>query len=138
MSQSTLPFAEEKVALMLRLREAGVTSPEFLNMVEGVPHEHFVPVRYFDQAWRSQRLPIACGQSMLQPDLTARLVAELNISAHHTVLEIGTGSGYQTALLARCAKKVFSVDRYNTLVEEAGDRLDRIGNKCHLDQGRRS
>lgn len=127
MSNQGRPFPEAIVALMLRLREIGIVEPEFLKLIESVPHEQFVPVRYYDHAWKPQAFPIACGQSMLSPDTTIRLVAALNVSASHSVLEIGTGSGYQTALLARMAKKVFSVDRYQSLIDAAKNRLDSMG-----------
>ena len=126
MSATGQSFPEAIVALMLRLREFGIAAPELLKMVESVPHEHFVPVRYFDHAWKPQSFPLACGQTMLSPDTTIRLVEALELSSSHSVLEIGTGSGYQTAILARMAKKVLSVDRYQSLLDEAKDRLDRL------------
>ena len=118
---------EAIVALLLRLREFGIVDTEFLRMVESVPHEQFVPVQHFDQAWKDQALPMACGQTMLSLDVTIRLVDALKLEASHAVLEVGTGSGYQTALLARQAKKIYSVDRYRSLIHEAKDRLGRLG-----------
>ena len=127
MSNSSHSFPEAIVALFLRLREFGIVDPDFLRMVESVPHEQFVPVQHFDLAWKDQALPIDRGQTMLSPDITIRLVDALKVESHHAVLEIGTGSGYQTALLARQAKKVYSVDRYRGLIREARDRLERLG-----------
>ena len=127
MSNASHSFPEAIVALFLRLREFGIVDPDFLRMVESVPHEQFVPVQHFDQAWKDQALPIDRGQTMLSPDITIRLVDALKVESHHAVLEIGTGSGYQTALLARQAKKVYSVDRYRGLIREARDRLERLG-----------
>ena len=127
MSNPGHTFPEAIVALFLRLRESGIVDPEFLRLVESVPHEQFVPVHYFDQAWKDQKMPLACGQTMLSPEVTIRLVDALKVDANHAVLEVGTGSGYQTALLARQAKKVYSVDRYRSLILEAGDRLARLG-----------
>ncbi|MEP1207985.1 MAG: protein-L-isoaspartate(D-aspartate) O-methyltransferase [Rhizobiaceae bacterium] len=120
-------FPEAIVALMLRLRELGIVAPEFLKLIESVRHEQFVPVQYFDQAWKPQTFPLPCGQTMLSPDTSIRLVDALNVEPSHSVLEIGTGSGYQTALLARLAKKVFSIDRYQSLLDDAKERLDRLG-----------
>jgi protein-L-isoaspartate(D-aspartate) O-methyltransferase len=127
MSNPGHTFPEAIVALFLRLREFGIVDPDFLRMVESVPHEQFVPVQHFDQAWKDQVLPIDRGQTMLSPDVTIRLVEALKVETSHAVLEIGTGSGYQTALLARQAKKVYSVDRYRGLIHEARDRLERLG-----------
>lgn len=127
MNNASHSFPEAIVALFLRLREFGIVDPDFMRLVESVPHEQFVPVQYFDQAWKDQTLPIDRGQIMLSPDITIRLVDALKVEPHHAVLEIGTGSGYQTGLLARLAKKVYSVDRYSGLIREARDRLERLG-----------
>ena len=127
MSGTSQSFSEAIVALMLRLREFGIAAPELLKIVESVPHEQFVPVRYYDHAWKQQSFPLPCGQTMLAPDTTIRLIEALDLSQSHSVLEIGTGSGYQTAILGRMAKKVLSVDRYQSLLDAAKDRLDRLG-----------
>ena len=127
MSSQGHSFAEAIVALMLRMREFAIVDPDFLKIVESVPHDQFVPVRYYDQAWKPQAMPLPCGQTMLSPDTTIRMVDALNVAPSHSVLEIGTGSGYQTALLARLAKKVFSVDRYQSLIDASKDRLERLG-----------
>jgi len=127
MAQQPESLPEGIVGLMLRLRGIGIVDPQFLKIVESVPHEQFVPVQFFDKAWRPHSLPIACGQTMLSPDATIRMVEALGVADSHTVLEIGTGTGYQTALLARMAKKVHSVDRYKTLIDAAGERLQRVG-----------
>ncbi|MGI9366682.1 MAG: protein-L-isoaspartate(D-aspartate) O-methyltransferase [Rhizobiaceae bacterium] len=121
------PFPEAIVALMLRLREFGIVDPQYLKIVESVPHEQFVPVQHFEQAWKPQVLPIACGQTMVPIDATVRMVDALNLDQNHAVLEIGTGTGFQTALLAKLARKVYSVDRYQSLLDDAKERLDRLG-----------
>ena len=127
MSNASHSFPEAIVALFLRLREFGIDDHDFLRMVESVPHEQFVPVQHFEQAWKNQSLPIDCGQTMMSPDITIRLVDALKVESHHAVLEIGTGTGYLTALLARQAKKVYSVDRYRGLIRAARDRLEHLG-----------
>ncbi len=119
--------AEGVVGLMLRLRGYGVMDPRLMKAIEAVPHYQFVPVEYFDKAYRPRSMPIACGQTMLSPDQTARMIAELDPKPEHAVLEIGTGSGYQTALLAILSKKVHSIDRYQTLIDQAQDRMNRLG-----------
>ena len=121
------PFPEAIVALMLRMREIGIVDSKFLKIVESVPHEQFVPVQHFDQAWKPQALPMACGQTLVPIDTTVRMVDALKLDQSHSVLEIGTGTGYQTALLSKLAKKVYSVDRYQSLLDDARERLDRLG-----------
>lgn len=116
----------EFVGLLLRLRAAGIMDPEFCKVVESVPRDHFVPIRHHPNAWSEEWLPIECGQSMPPPDLTIKMVHWLNVEPRHAVLEIGTGSGYQTALLARLARKVRTIERYATLLEAAGARLKRL------------
>lgn len=124
------------MGLLLRLRTLGITDPEFLKQVEAVRHDLFVPVEHFLQAWEPHSLPIACGQTMPSPDLTARIVHALDVQPGHTVQEIGTGSGFQTAILAQRAKKVRTVDRYKTLLESARKALGRLGlNNVTFHQG---
>ena len=120
------PNPEGIVGLMLRLRGQGIIDPRLLKAIEANPHNQFVPVEYIEKAWRPRTMPIACGQTMHSPDITARMVAALNPQEHHAVLEIGTGSGYQTALIATLAKKVHSIDRYQSLIEGAQTRLQRL------------
>lgn len=115
------------VGLLLRLREAGVSDTEFLKAVEGVPRDRFVPAEFSHLTWADESIPIACGQTMYAPDLVVRLVHALDVQPRHAVLEIGTGSGYQTALLARFARKVHSVDRYSTLMQSARKRIAALG-----------
>ncbi len=126
MADRSNSFSEAIVATMLRLREIGIAEPGFLKAVESVPHELFVPAQYFTEAWKSRIFPLACGQTMPRLETTLRLVSALNVHADHSVLEIGTGSGYQTALLARLAKHVNSVERYRSLRDAAKDRLERL------------
>lgn len=118
---------EHLVSLLLRLRGYGLDDARLFKAVEAAPHDHFVPVSLFEKAWRDSALPIACGQTMPAPDLTARLVAALGPRENHSVLEIGTGSGYQTALLAQLAKKVVTFDRYKSLLNAAQQRHKSLG-----------
>jgi len=121
--------AEGLVGLLLRLRGHGISDPKLLECVEATPHQNFVPVEYFDKAWSDCSLPIACGQTMPSPDLSIRLVAALMVEPTHAVLELGTGSGYQTALLSRLAKKVQTVDRYQSLLNNASQKLALLDRK---------
>lgn len=119
--------ADGLAGLFLRLRAAGIANAEFLKVVESIPHERFVPSIYFGQAWGEHSLPIACGQTMPPAELAVRMVHELGMDQHNTVLEIGTGSGFQTALISRLCRKVVSIDRYTTLISEAEKRLIALG-----------
>lgn len=127
MTESTELNPEGVVGLMLRLRGFGITDPQWLSLIEQVPHDHFVPVQYFEHSWCDCSLPIACGQTMHPPDIAIRMVHALNLEPGNNVLEIGTGSGYITALLSKMANKVHSIDRYKTLIEGAKIRLQKLG-----------
>jgi protein-L-isoaspartate(D-aspartate) O-methyltransferase len=119
--------AEEKAAFLLRLRSSGIRDLELLRALEKVPREMFVPHRLVDLARRDLALPIGCGQTLSEPSLIARMIAALEISRRHRVLEIGTGSGYATAILAEIAEQVLSVERFQTLAIAARLRLQRLG-----------
>ena len=124
---STLPEnAESVMGLLLRLREFGITDQEFLQRVESVPHDIFVPREFYAEAWKNTQLPIPCGQTQTSPDLLIRILSALELTNGHTVLEIGTGSGYLTALLARFSRKVRSIDRYGTLIDRASKKLAQL------------
>jgi len=116
-----------RMAFVLGLRERGVGGIGVLRALETVPREKFVPRRYADLAWRDIALPIACGQIMPHPFALARLMEELAIEPSHRVLEIGSGSGYSAAVLARQCASVISYERYRSLVVEARARLDTLG-----------
>lgn len=126
MSDALQTSSEDLVGMMLRLRGHGVSDATLLKAVEAIPHQNFVPVEYFEKAWRPRTMPIVCGQIMHAPDVTIRMIEALRVGPAHTVLEIGTGSGYQTAILAKLAKKVHSIDRYKTLIKEATERLQQL------------
>ncbi len=118
--------AQATMQFLLGLRGRGIRNVEVLRALETVPRELFVPHRLVDLAWRDIGLPIACGQSMPDPFLVARMCEALGVAARHRVLEIGSGSGYVTAILARMAQEVVSFERFQTLAVEAGERLARL------------
>ncbi|MEL7272478.1 MAG: protein-L-isoaspartate(D-aspartate) O-methyltransferase [Pseudomonadota bacterium] len=118
---------ENLVSLLLRLRGHGLDDAALFSAIEKAPHDQFVPVMHYERAWQDGALPIACGQTMPSPDLTARMVSALGARDGHTVLEIGTGSGYQTALLAQFAKKVVTLDRFQTMLSHARQRHEALG-----------
>jgi protein-L-isoaspartate(D-aspartate) O-methyltransferase len=119
--------AEEKAAFLLRLRASGIRDLDLLRALEKVPREIFVPHRLVDLARRDLALPIGCGQTLSEPSLIARMVEALALARNQRVLEIGTGSGYSTAVLAEIVEEVVSIERFQTLAIAARLRLQRLG-----------
>jgi protein-L-isoaspartate(D-aspartate) O-methyltransferase len=113
-------------ALCLRLRGRGISSSDLLNAVEQTPRHLFVPAEHVAQAWSSRTIPIECGALMEGVDLAVELVDALKLKPSHRVLEIGTGSGFTAAVMARLAERVLTVDRYKTLVHFAQERMDKL------------
>jgi protein-L-isoaspartate(D-aspartate) O-methyltransferase len=126
-SEPSLAAIENRGALLLKLRIQGIRNTDVLRAIETVPREAFVPHQLADLAQRDLPLPIACGQTMSEPSLVARMLEALDIRRDHRVLEIGTGSGYVTAILASLASKVLSIDRFHTLAASAQTRLEQLG-----------
>jgi protein-L-isoaspartate(D-aspartate) O-methyltransferase len=120
---------QEKMMFQLTLRRRGISDRAVLRAMEEVPREDFVETEARDDAYRDSALPIACGQTISQPFVVAYMTEQLKLEKHHRVLEIGTGSGYQAAILSKLAGQVLTVERYRTLAEEARARLERLG--CH-------
>ena len=106
------------------VRAAGVTDARVLEAVGSVPRAAFVPAGQLDRAYRDEPIPIPHGQVTTQPSLVARMLEELVLEGGERVLEVGTGYGYQTALLARLAGEVVSVERFPELAAAARDNLD--------------
>ena len=122
--------SDERVSRMeflLALRRRGITSAAVLRAMDEVPREYFVPPEHAEAAYGDFALPIACGQTISQPYLVAYMSEQLAVEPHHRVIEIGTGSGYQAAVLSRLARAVVSVERYRTLAEAARARLQTLG-----------
>ena len=113
--------------LILALRSQGVTDNKVLHAIEKTPREMFTPDLFKERAWEDSALPIACGQTISQPFIVGLMTQALTIEPRSRVLEIGTGSGYQTAILARIARLVYSVERYRTLLKEAEGRFKALG-----------
>lgn len=112
-----------KARLILNLRTNGVTEPQVLAALERTPRDLFVPNLFQERAWEDSALPIACGQTISQPLIVGLMTQALALEPRARVLEIGTGSGYQTAVLSRLARLVYTVERYRTLLREAETRL---------------
>ena len=101
------------------LRSKGVTDTRVLNAMERVDRAAFVKGLFAERAYEDMPLPISCGQTISQPSIVGIMTQALNVQPRHKVLEIGTGSGYQAAILAQLARRVYTVDRYKRLVAEA-------------------
>jgi protein-L-isoaspartate(D-aspartate) O-methyltransferase len=112
---------------LLTLRRRGIGDQAVLRALDEVPRERFVEGDFTDIAYTDQALPIACGQTISQPYVVAYMTEQLVLRPHHRVLEVGTGSGYQAAVLSRLAREVVSVERYRTLTEQARGRLQALG-----------
>ena len=116
-----------RMQFLLALRKRGISDPAVLRAMDEVPREHFVESSFLDNAYADQALPIACGQTISQPYVVAYMTEQLRVQPEHRVLEVGTGSGYQAAILSRLARDVVSVERYRTLAEIARGRLTTLG-----------
>jgi protein-L-isoaspartate(D-aspartate) O-methyltransferase len=115
--------AQRRAELLLALRQRGMRDLALLRAIESVPREAFLPPELREEAYGDHALPIDCGQTISQPSLVALMTEQLRLTDRDKVLEIGTGSGYQTAILARLVRRVYSIDRYRTLVAAAEKRL---------------
>ncbi len=113
---------EKQAALLMALRGQGITDTAVLNAIEAVPREFFIPTALRQHAYDDVSLPIALGQSISQPIVVARMTAALALTGKERVLEIGTGSGYQAAILSHLCRRVYTIERLRPLLVEA-DRL---------------
>jgi protein-L-isoaspartate(D-aspartate) O-methyltransferase len=115
-----------RIRLIMQLRQDGVTDTRVLSAVERTPRELFVPATFRHQAYENVALPIGEGQTISQPTVVALMTQALAIEPRMKVLEIGTGSGYQAAILARLARRVYTVERQRELLLEAQTRFDAL------------
>ncbi len=113
----------DTVQLIMALRSSGVTDHGVLATIETTPRDLFVTPEFVDQAWEDRALPIACGQTISQPMVVGCMTEALCLTGREKVLEIGTGSGYQCAILSKLARRVYTIERYRTLLEEAKRRF---------------
>ena len=118
---------ERAARLILGLRRQGVTDPRVLQAMESIDRSVFVHPQFLDQAWEDSALPIDCAQTISQPYIVGLMTQALDVQPRHRVLEIGTGSGYQAAILSKLARFVYSVERYRGLMLEAEARLKKLG-----------
>jgi protein-L-isoaspartate(D-aspartate) O-methyltransferase len=117
----------ERMEFQLGLRQRGISDQAVLRAMDEVPREHFVTAELTDSAYADRALPIACGQTISQPYVVAYMTEQLDVEPQHCVLEVGTGSGYQAAILSRLVREVVSVERYRTLADTARERLKTLG-----------
>jgi len=117
----------EKMMFQLTLRRRGISDQAVLRAMEEIPRDIFVRVADRADAYRDSALGIACGQTISQPFVVAYMTEQLQLQKHHRVLEIGTGSGYQAAILSRLCRQVLTIERYRTLADSARARLKQLG-----------
>ena len=123
---------------LLALRRRGISDQRCCKAMDEVPRGRFVEPDFADRAYADQALPIECGQTISQPYVVAYMTEQLALRPHHRVLEVGTGSGYQAAVLSRLAREVVTIERYRTLAEEARARACRARlRQCRGDRRRR-
>lgn len=116
--------------------DRGIKSPRLLDAFRSVPRELFVPADFKEQTFADRPSPIGFGQTISQPYMVALMTDRLDVQSHHRVLDIGTGSGYQTAILARLASDVYSIERVKPLLDEAFERLMSLpARNVHLRHG---
>jgi protein-L-isoaspartate(D-aspartate) O-methyltransferase len=118
---------DDRMEFLLTLRRRGIADQAVLRAMDEVPRERFVDAGFLRSAYADQALPIACGQTISQPYVVAYMTEHLAMQPHHRVLEVGTGSGYQAAVLSRLAREVVTVERYRTLADQAQERLRSLG-----------
>ncbi len=115
------------IRLLMELRGRGIAAQDVLSAIERVPRDHFVAENFLRHAFDDTALPIECGQTISQPYVVALMTEQLDVSHRHRVLEIGTGSGYQTAVLSKLCRMVYSVERFRTLSQDAQVRFANLG-----------
>lgn len=121
------PAAEQEEMLRLQVIERGLTSPRLLDALRKVPRAAFFPPNFTDNMYADRPHPIGHGQTISQPYMVALMTDRLELQPHHRVLEIGTGSGYHTAVLAQLSREVYSVERIKPLLDVAFERLMDLG-----------
>jgi protein-L-isoaspartate(D-aspartate) O-methyltransferase len=122
----TVGHPPEQMMFQLSLRRRGISDRNVLRAMEAVPRDQFVASADRAQAWRDTALAIDCGQTISQPFVVAYMTEQLQLAPGHRVLEIGTGSGYQAAILSKLVRDVLSIERYRTLADSARARLERL------------
>jgi len=126
-SPGGMALLQKRLRLLMELRRSGIGDARVLGAIEKTPREKFVPPAFEDQAYENLALPIGQGQTVSQPYVVALMTEKLELGERHYALEIGTGSGYQTAVLSRLCRRVFSVERHRELLRDAERRFAELG-----------
>ncbi|MCH6587531.1 MAG: protein-L-isoaspartate(D-aspartate) O-methyltransferase [Proteobacteria bacterium] len=121
-----MTVAARKIRLIMRLRRAGISDTNVLSAIERIPREAFVPDSFQDQAYEDRTLPIGHGQTLSQPRVVALMTQALEIDRRIKVLEIGTGSGYQAAVLSRLCRRLYTIERHRELQRAAERRFQEL------------
>tara|TARA_Y100001970_G_scaffold280699_1_gene390085 strand:+ start:1931 stop:2557 length:627 start_codon:yes stop_codon:yes gene_type:complete len=109
----------KKIRLILELRESGIADSNILSAIEKIPREIFIPENFRNQAYDNLALPIGDNQTISQPFVVAKMTQLLEVNSKHKILEIGTGSGYQSAVLSKLVRRVYSIERIKSLLIKA-------------------
>ena len=117
---------EEKMQFLYAIRSRGITDSRVLNAMEKIDRRKFLKGVFEEKAYQDIPLPIACGQTISQPSIVAQMTQSLNVTARCKVLEIGTGSGYQAAILSRLARRVYTLERHLELIIQAQNVFDNL------------
>lgn len=121
-----MTMAPRKIRLIMKLRKSGVTDTSVLSAIERIPRETFIPPTFHDQAYEDMALPIGLGQTISQPMVVAMMTQALEVNDRLKVLEIGTGSGYQAAVLAKLCRRLYTIERHKKLLENAEKTLQAL------------
>ena len=119
--------AETKMQFLYTLRSKGVTDNRTLLAMEKIDRGAFVRGLFAERAYEDMPLPISCGQTISQPSVVGLMTPALNVQPRDKVLEVGTGSGYQAAILSQLARRVYTIDRFSRLVREAQEVFNTLG-----------
>jgi protein-L-isoaspartate(D-aspartate) O-methyltransferase len=117
---------EEKMQFLYAIRSRGITDSRVLNAMEKIDRKKFLKGVFEEKAYQDIPLPIACGQTISQPSIVAQMTQSLNVTPRCKVLEIGTGSGYQAAILSRLARRVYTLERHLELIIQAQNVFDNL------------
>lgn len=120
------------IDMIMRVRGRGISDNALLRAMELIARKRFVDETYWDVAYDEQSLPTSCGQSLSPPLTIALMTQMLELSPEHKLLEVGTGSGYHTAILSKMVKRVYSVERYKQLIRETEARFKVLGITNHV------
>ncbi|WP_323763441.1 protein-L-isoaspartate(D-aspartate) O-methyltransferase [Marinovum sp.] len=120
------PEAERKMQFLYALRSKGVTERRVLMAMEKIDRADFIQGFFSERAYEDMPLPIACGQTISQPSVVGLMTQALDVQPRDTVLEVGTGSGYQAAILSQLARRIYTVDRHKRLVQGARAVFDKL------------